>query len=879
MEHILQYASNLAVSPLFDNASAISRGFQSTLRGFYLINGLFETDRRPCKVDFERYLHIPKTPPASTTTRYKLLNYTKKSWLQHCRTLYDLEVPQKEHIYPKFVKLCFEQEILVDVRPWGKRYSRGPYPYTDAFIWAVENDHWYLLSAIFNRINQEQKDHYLALRLQDGSTPIFIAASRSTSDSLDRLLSHKGKLDLLLRDLDSKKRNLLHIAALHGSVNVSKYLLQRYAALRWIRKDVYENTPLDYALERDDLGVIDQIMRRPRYDDNPEAFYSPGWSTDGISSWKLERMFLLACSAFQHQPKIYAVFKSGFNQWFRNVLSADNECLLRGMKAALEHRSLPILFDIYIPAIQGSREGKIRLSLEMRRLLVRVFQLAVDLENSEVAQTLLREYEEVLAPTEWQFRELCQKRPIDYSELGFMTQFPPFAGAIPRLLALYYNFPKADEIELTIPREGEFKEADIAWLTSTFLDFKYSTFKVALEQQLCDKGTISPAATKFFWHNLIIALHIYNFRRDQSIICDLCDMGYAMLSSSPHRPNLGRGNRQNVSILLEILEIIRHFWNPKAEDTTGIASLGHRAEIRRLSTMLSLIRRLVTSLESRERVLLLLTSIDTPVPSLFIAWMMDLLLLVPIRKVQELELYEDRCNSIDGSTLEDHPIFDAIHMCNQLLAESLRDIDLFSREANLSIYPMPEFFAKFCDMRAYPNWFDYLSPWAPEFLEALLMLNTATSTVYSRYRYGEASQSLDYSGITLETIQQGLYYACNLLSKGGLPRELSERQLSTIYHCIRILLVAGADPSKGHPFDERHMHVPYDSFTVGPSFRSASASYQRQVERILHLFRNLAKIHSDGGLATPEFAGSSLCTSKAIWAHRMNIVEALESVT
>ncbi|KAK6359991.1 hypothetical protein TWF696_001112 [Orbilia brochopaga] len=906
MEHILQYTSNLAGSSLSDNA--IGRGVQSILRGFKLMNGMFDAETRPCNIDFERYIYEAKPPPDSIIIRYKLLDYVQKFWLQHCRALGSLEPPFSLRIYPKFLKLCFEREFLFDVRPWGKRYSRGTYPYTDAFIWAVENDHCFLVSMIWDRITSEDRIYYTYLRLQEGRTPLSIAASHSTPALLDLLLLNAQDLMLSAR-LDSDRRNLLHIAALHGSPEVSKFLLAKVPLLHWMQRDIYENTPLDYALECGNPEAIHLLVQNIRVQDIRDiatALFSPGWSTDGTTSWKIEKMFLVSYATYPTKREIYSAFKLLFQQWIQNVSSRDNEYLLKGIKTALADHCLFLLVDTYIPAGEA-----IQLGPKMRGLLTQVLRLAIFLEDHHSITTLLREYEDISTYPQKRFREICKKRPVNYRELGFVTQFTLFPGAIPRLLALLCDIPKADEMELTIPKEGEFEGANIAWLASTFTDFKYSTFQTTLNSA----STISAAETKFFWHNLTIALHIHNHRQDPSTMRDLCSMGVAMLSLR-YLPEVSGKVSQDSSIFTEVLRMIDHNWRflETGDLEDELDNMVVPIVIEQVSALLSLLHELLHSMGPEKTGGIFLKSIDPssilnllegPKPKstsglIMIHWMVQLLLLAPIIHVQNHKLYNNA--PIGASTFEDHPIFEVIYRSDQILSDYLMKANFRGKAKDSLFYPGNVITPMRSDTKAQLGGFtrpsdlskhlipwDYdlfesLCLWAPAYLEFLLMENT-TELLYIPH-HGTATTNSpqidhDYQHIPLKRIQSALCFVCNFFSNAssGSPPRLSERQFLTICRSIQSLLVAGADPIFKRDTTSRGDYILSPFYIIKSAMGPISHRKEDQAKRILSLFENCARIHSEVNrvdLRFPPSMSFRLCTSKTVWARRMRIVETID---
>ncbi|KAJ6260766.1 Vegetative incompatibility protein [Drechslerella dactyloides] len=859
MEHILQCTSNLAAPTSYGNT--ISRGVQSILRGFRLMNGLFEGERPDYKIDFAKYIYHPKLPPESILVRYKLLNYVQSFWLQHCRDFDRSVLPSYVQRYQKFARLCFEREFLFDVRPWGKRYSRGQHPYTDAFIWGVENDHHALLWVICGKTTLEDRIWYNNLRLPDGSTPAIIAASHSTPTTLRFLLSTDWTSDsapISISALNSvqdffHKRNLLHVAVIHGSLQVAEFLLSSMKASSWMNKDTFENTPLDYAIDRDDYSIIRLFIQKGL--GNMEtpfiAFSSPGWSLDGTSSWKIEKLFLLVCSHPLPEYDIYQAFKRLLWQWIQNVSPNDNEYLLQGIKSALGKRSLDLLLDLYERSYITKTP---QLGPQMQNLLHQVFQLAVTLEDSPAISILLHKHHSIFISPQEQFLKMCEKSPVNYRELSFFTQFLPFPAAIPRLLALLYGVPTSSEILLMTPQEGNFKDTRLDWLTGAFTDFKYSTFKTALDQELLNNGRLSAAAIRFFWQNVIVALHICNFRRDISSMRDLVDMADAMLSYSLWDLRILDRRDENSWILLEILQMVDHIWYKQTQIRDLPGQTIAPSAIRQLSILIFLLQRLVSSLPPKKKEHLFL-AVKEPISVLGCLprytipanSMVQLLLTCPIKHIQKRKLYENA--EIGANTIEDHPLFEIIHLSDKTLTQTVTNAEL------------PDDYINTLNISA--RSFGYLSLWAPGYLEALLM-ESVKKGVYS---------TQGYQYVKFEDIQYGLSLACNLFSNMGSPPRLSNNQFASIYYSIKVLLAAGADPTLARSLPSLSSNVISPYYEVKLVLQLAS-NRKVQAQKILNLFENIAEIQSDTGRDLDFWRSSA--DSNPIWSRRMAVMESLE---
>ncbi|KAF3906723.1 hypothetical protein AA313_de0201017 [Arthrobotrys entomopaga] len=510
MELIQELASTVAISSLSDNL--VGRGINSVLRGFRLMNGLFEGEApvTRAKVNFARYTYILKPPPQSILYQFKLLEYVKTFWLQHCCVLELDRLIIKKRCYNDLLKLCFEKDLLFDIRPWGKRYSSRAYPDTDAFVWAVENDHSLLVDMILRKSDMPTlNEYYRTITLPDGTTMAHIAAAHPTEDMFKLIMEgHNSSVPTYFsfftqkNQTDSYHRNFLRIACLHGSLSVVRYLISNFHIPSWEEKDIYGNTPLDCAIENGEADLIEALIEglRPR-------FGIDGWHLDGKRSYKLEKFFILLCSAGRNN--LYLHFESSLTQWLRTVVSQEweatkinNKTLLKGIQHLLETHNIYLLRKIF-SAMPTSFPGPI----EFKNFVIQAFQLSVDLEIVEFSQELLR-FKILFAATE--FQERARERPVNYKELNYLTRLTPYPAAIPRLLARLYDISNYDDIQFVPPWPIWLvpDKVNLRDIGDAILDRNSGPFHKALGTQFREHNPPSKGFYMFSWQNLLLAINL-----------------------------------------------------------------------------------------------------------------------------------------------------------------------------------------------------------------------------------------------------------------------------------------------------------------------------------------------------------------------------------
>ncbi|KAK6502863.1 hypothetical protein TWF481_007903 [Arthrobotrys musiformis] len=493
MQLIQQYASNLATVDL--PVSAFGKGLQSIMRGFRLLNGFFdgEAETQKVKIDFSKYIYLPSPPSEAILAGYKFLEYVRAYWLQHCRAL-DRIATDEELLPQGFLKLCFEAMPIFDIRPWGQRHSQGPYPYTDAFVWAVENDHRLLLSAIKKKLRGADNTHYILLSFQDGTTLAHIAASHPNADTLQWLSERwagSSSRGYILERIDSHDRNIMHTAVLSSSSAVLEYLFQTPVSRAWwVRQDIYGNTPFDYAIESGNFEILKLFNDHGCSPLDSEDPVSPGWSTDGGSSRKLESLFSLVCSL--NLTPLYQKFSSVFSAW-ASTSTAENLCLLEGLKAAFKAQNYALTKSMLM---ELPREHV--LDPEFKSLIVQGVEITIETKDHDTARYLLEQFGFGIP-----FRHLSEEYPSESSIRNAHKELYPLV--IPSLLAWYLDTPDCGDIEATLlPDRINFGDVDPHILQKSLVKLNVDSFRRAIRNMNMLFYHSTPQLYEYLWHNISI---------------------------------------------------------------------------------------------------------------------------------------------------------------------------------------------------------------------------------------------------------------------------------------------------------------------------------------------------------------------------------------
>ncbi|KAK6334822.1 hypothetical protein TWF718_010268 [Orbilia javanica] len=483
MQLIQKYASNLATT---NQTNAIGKGFQSIMRGFRLANGFFDDEAR-VKIDFSRYVYLPKPPPESVIAQYKLLEYIRRYWLQHCRVLDSAD----GELFPRgFLKLCFEGAPAVEIRPWGQRYSQGLYPYTDAFVWAIENDHCFLLSAIKKKIGGMDSGYYRGLTFQGQTTSAHIAASHPTADTL-RWLSEKwtGSYDPeYLKQVDYYGRNILHIAVLSNSFGVSEYLFETSIDKNWwAHQDIHGNTPFDYAIESRNIKILDLLNDNGCNVIDVESSVSPGWSTNGDPAPKLGKLFCLVCSL--DRADLYQKLSPLFLPWIEKS-TADNLYLLEGIEMASKSGNAFIAKSALMALPQGHLFGPV-----FKSSILRSIDLMLCVKDHDAARSLLVRFGQGI-----EFRHINDDSPQRSSQIGRAVK-DLYPVVIPSLLASYLGTPDSEMIKDTLLPDIDFGIVDPQEFQRSLLTFDCSSLGALIRQITSHPPGFSFQLYHYIWEN------------------------------------------------------------------------------------------------------------------------------------------------------------------------------------------------------------------------------------------------------------------------------------------------------------------------------------------------------------------------------------------
>ncbi|EPS38865.1 hypothetical protein H072_7365 [Dactylellina haptotyla CBS 200.50] len=481
------------------------------------------------EVNFARYIYRPKPPPESVLHQYKLLRYVRNFWLQHFRTLDFEKVRRGLHKYQNLLKLLFEKELLFDIRPWGKRYSQTLYPYTDSFVWAVENDHPLLITCIYDKLDldSEARVYYRNLKISDGTTLACIAATYQTDKCLSLLhtaqvpgtyYSLRPELsDNYLRQRDSYGRTLVHIACYNANFAVFWYILSKESTILQglLPRDKYGNTTFDCAVESGNVNILNHFLDPATsctLIDHRKGWHH-GWSVDENSTHKLEKLFTLICTygRFDWFTRVYSIL---FKEWIHGT-ALDNDAFLKGLKIAIEDRHILLLHKIFedIPKLP-------QWNPEIQIITVQVLQLSIEFEHLPLALKIMEIFDQVVSFKD-SFRKACMKRPINHKDLSFIVRLGPYPMAIPRLLAEFYQIPGFRDIDFVPPSCSAIDKEYVSAICTAFLGCEPDAFKNVLTEftsraeTLMKSSVISVAADipiescQLFWQNFSICLLVY----------------------------------------------------------------------------------------------------------------------------------------------------------------------------------------------------------------------------------------------------------------------------------------------------------------------------------------------------------------------------------
>ncbi|KAK6526491.1 hypothetical protein TWF694_005075 [Orbilia ellipsospora] len=826
MELIQEFASTIAMPQVID--TALGKGINSILRGFRLMNGLFEEEpvAPKLKVNFARYIYLPKPPPEPILRQFKLLGYVRTFWLQHCRSLDFAKLADTQLHYNNLLKLCFEKEMLFDIRPWGKKYSSGAYRYTDAFVWAVENDHVLLVSIILTQsATWATRNYYRRLTLEDGKSMLHIAASHSTADMMKMLLADgsgimSSKTLFTYSTLDVCDRNPLHIACLHGSLRVVEYLFSFMNPVIpcFSDFDIYGNTAFDYAVENGGINVIGALITSTQGKDLDINSWSSrqGWHLDGKSSEKLEKLFILVCTS--GRSDVYLAFEPIFSIWLNKA--SRNEARLKGIQGALDTRNIPILLNIF-SSLPKTHYG----SLEIEELVVRAFRISVEFQMIKLSRILLDFDNAISIGKEFQVQAV--KRPLNYEELNYVTGLGPYPAAIPRLLACLYGIHGYTEIQFVPPWPGLLRllpdGCNLGAIGNAILRNDSELFQKNLDLGLRQDKTFAQEIYLFCWQNILLATlgvtetfakrKVHMLKGQTMVIPETQILHSVMkirslfvmarmlllLSSKASEPNsiTFRPNpiqetlfplfRDMIQIILGLIIGIQQIGSNEKDITSDIL----RLFLEQLDSAVFILESLVDLLRADERDALLSSVYDPkifPVKPLTqsISNFFPVLLWIAVLLISEGK------EATSGILSKTYPYIPTAELKPILEADILLPNDYFLETGILEIVDTS--FSRILKgkdtyYRGDPEqdlglFGPALSVWAPDLLQVLCE-NAVCAMSSDSGRKGDDPHDVQ------TTIQICLQWVCNVLVIPGLPDQLVDKS----YQSLKVLIAAGAEPS------------------------------------------------------------------------------------
>src|SRR6266536_1818989 len=171
----------------------------------------------PRSGQLKRTVIVPRTTTVrpETSSKYKLLNYTKNNW-----ALNTIHISEKSLVWHKFKRLALIQNRSWKLQPWIKgEFSDATY-YKSLLQWAIDHEHIPLLSILDSLPPGSKLSDLGKQLLLNGSLPLSHAAGNNRNRSVEFLIR-----DCKVNVKDNEGETVLHSAARQGHDAVVKVLL------------------------------------------------------------------------------------------------------------------------------------------------------------------------------------------------------------------------------------------------------------------------------------------------------------------------------------------------------------------------------------------------------------------------------------------------------------------------------------------------------------------------------------------------------------------------------------------------------------------------------------------------------------------------------